>query len=268
MGRSLALSKTPYHLPQTMKDTATTTTMWSKTATKFRRKKSSSSSNKVCDTTDTDIICKNNSLPDAGGGGFAIVGKTPSADDASIMGEIIMLKEIDREYNAQHDVCKNNSSITESEMTMSNGPSASGEEERSEIVQVPSDVSDAFESDDEEECGEKELDEDVSAGEAVVDKVNGKGMTTDETPSVECSADAKPTSVVAAERNEETVQPTLYQKLERLMHERVTSINQMRKMLRYEIKLDNGESLFSLHTFTVQYVLHRTNGERPIRPQI
>jgi hypothetical protein len=235
-----------------------TATMWSKTAKKFRRMKPSSSSNKVCDA-DMDI-CKNNSLPDGvvGGGVFAIVGKTPSADDASMMAEEMLKEMIDREYDAQPDVCKNNSSSTESELTMSNGPSASGEEERGHLIaQMPSDVSDEFESDDEDEGEENELDEDISAGEAVVvDDGNDEGITTDETTSVDCNtAVSEPTSEVAAcesngaDAGEETAEPTLYQKLERMMHERTNSINQMSKMLSDEIKLDFGKS-FGLYIFT------------------
>lgn len=189
--------------------------MWSKTAKKFRRKKSSSS-NKVCDADIVDI-CK---------------GKTPSADDAS-------------EYNSQPDICKNNSSSTESEMTISNGPSASGEEERQEIAHMPSDVSDEFASDDDQDGGEHELDEVFLAEEAMVDDVNDKGpITTDETPSVDCNdTDAEPISEVASERIEEKVEPTsIYRSLESMMLERVNSINKIHKMLKNEVKLDNGKS--------------------------
>eukprot|EP00984_Skeletonema_dohrnii_P003629 scaffold1230_cov97-Skeletonema_dohrnii-CCMP3373.AAC.5 len=235
--------------------------MWTKTTKKFRRNKAS---NKACDA-DLDI-CKNNSLP-VSGEEFAIVGKTPSADDASSM---MMLKEMttDRECDAQQpDVCKNNSSSTESQMTMSHGPStsgeegrddivqmldeiaqmpshgpnASGEEERDEIAQMPSRGSDEFESDEEGD------DETLSAEEAVVDGVNDEGITV-ESPSVNDNG-AEPTSEVAAEPNDTTPAnddiakcTSMCRSLENMMHERVSSINQIRMILRDEIQADNGKS--------------------------
>ena len=219
--------------------------MWTKTTKKFRRNKAS---NKACDA-DLDI-CKNNSLP-VSGEEFAIVGKTPSADDAASM---MMLKEMvtDRECDAQQpDVCKNNSSSTESQMTMSHGPSASGEEGRdeiaqmlNEIAQMPSRGSDEFESDEEGDDGEqREVDETLSAEDAVVDEVNDKGIT-EESPSVNDNG-AEPTSEVAAEPNDATdiaKCTRMCHSLENMMHERVSSINQIRMILRDEIQADNGKS--------------------------
>ena len=223
--------------------------MWTKTTKKFRRNKAS---NKACDA-DLDI-CKNNSLP-VSGEEFAIVGKTPSADDASSM---MMLKEMtDRECDAQQpDVCKNNSSSTESQMTMSHGPSTSGEEGRdeiaqmlNEIAQMPSRGSDEFESDEEgDDDGEqREVDETLSAEDAVVDEVNDEGIT-EESPSVNVNG-AEPTSEVAAEPNDTTPAAndiakctSMCRSLENMMHERVSSINQIRMILRDEIQADNGKS--------------------------
>ena len=228
--------------------------MWTKTTKKFRRNKAS---NKACDA-DLDI-CKNNSLP-VSGEEFAIVGKTPSADDAASM---MMLKEMvtDRECDAQQpDVCKNNSSSTESQMTMSHGPSTSGEEGRDEIAQMPSHGSDEFESDEEGDDGEqREVDETLSAEEAAVDEVNVEGGITEESPSVNVNG-AEPTSEVAAEPNDATdiaKCTSMCRSLENMMHDRVSSINQIRMILRDEIQADNGKSSKSqyLHVYYLSIAL-------------
>ena len=227
--------------------------MLSRTARIFRRKKSSSS-NKACDA--HQLLCKNNSLPldsDDGGEQFPFIGKTLSAGDASVL-EIVE-ETPDAEY-AQPDVCKNNSSGTETDMTMSEGPSASGEE----IAQMPSSVSNGiFESDEEEEVDDlddaKESDEHDAteemvevATEALVSAADedGEPITDDETPMsevVEKSHVAGPVVDSSVETKQDSDEfPTL----EALMLERVNNINQIKKMLRQEFKLDNGKLHISL----------------------
>lgn len=227
--------------------------MLSSTIRIFRRKKSSSSK-KACDA--HQLLCKNNSLPldsDDGGEQFPFIGKTLSAGDASVL-EIV--EETPDAESAQPDVCKNNSSGTESDMTMSEGPSASGEE----IAQMPSSVSNGiFESDDEEEVDDlddaKESDEHYTteemvevATEALVSAADedGEPITDDETPKsevVEKSHVAGPVVDSSVETKQDSDEfPTL----EALMLERVNNINQIKKMLRQEFKLDNGELHISI----------------------
>ena len=227
--------------------------MLSRTTRYFRRKKSSSSK-KACDA--HQLLCKNNSLPidsDDGGEQFPFIGKTLSAGDASVL-EIV--EETPDAESAQPDVCKNNSSGTESEMTMSEGPSASGEE----IAQMPSSVSNGiFESDDEEEVDDlddaKESDEHYTTEEMVevatetlvsAADEDGEPITDDETPKsevVEKSHVAGPVVDSSVETKQDSDEfPTL----EALMLERVNNINQIKKMLRQEFKLDNSELHISL----------------------
>ena len=229
--------------------------MLSRTTRYFRRKKSSSSK-KACDA--HQLLCKNNSLPidsDDGGEQFPFIGKTLSAGDASVLQMVEETPTPDSE-SAQPDVCKNNSSGTESDMTMSEGPSASGEE----IAQMPSSVSNGiFESDDEEEVDDlddaKESDEHYTteemvevATEALVSAADedGEPITDDETPKsevVEKSHVAGPVVDASVETKQDSDEfPTL----EALMLERVNNINQIKKMLRQEFKLDNGELHISL----------------------
>lgn len=228
--------------------------MLSRTTRIFRRKKSSSSK-KACDA--HQLLCKNNSLPldsDDGGEQFQFIGKTLSAGDSSVL-EIV--EETPDAESAQPDVCKNNSSGTETDMTMSEGPSASGEE----IAQMPSSVSNGiFESDDEEEEVDdlddaKESDEHYIteemvevATEALVSAADedGEPITDDETPMsevVEKSHVAGPVVDSSVETKQDSDEfPTL----EALMLERVNNINQIKKMLRQEFKLDNGKLHISL----------------------
>ncbi len=227
--------------------------MWSRTTRYFRRKKSSSSK-KACDA--HQLLCKNNSLPidsDDGGEQFPFIGKTLSAGDASVLE---MVEETPDAESAQPDVCKNNSSGTESDMTMSEGPSASGEE----IAQMPSSVSNGiFESDDEEEVDDlddtKEYDEHYTTEEMVevatetlasAAAESGEPITDDETPKsevVEKSHVAGPVVDSSVETKQDSDEfPTL----EALMLERVNNINQIKKMLRQEFKLDNGELHISI----------------------
>eukprot|EP00986_Skeletonema_menzelii_P012681 scaffold7126_cov142-Skeletonema_menzelii.AAC.5 len=197
--------------------------MWTKTAKKFRRNKS-----KACEA---DMnICKNNSLPVDCGEGFNTIEKTPSADDVGMI-------------DAQPDVCKNNSSSTDSQLTMSHGPSASSEEECYDISHMPSNPSDEFESDDEGDDGEQhEVVENISDEEEVADEVNDQFIT-DETPSIDC----KPTSEVSAESDDTHAKDIakctrICQSFERMLLERVNSINQIKMILREEIKMDSGKS--------------------------
>ena len=62
---------------------------------------------------------------------------------------------------AQPDVCKSNSSSTDSQLTMSHGPSASDEDEQNQVVET------------------------LSVEEVVVDEVNYQ-VIKDETPSMNC----------------------------------------------------------------------------------
>ena len=208
------------------KDTNKRTNMWTKTAKKFRRSKA------AADNANADI-CKNNSLPDVDAEGVAILGKSLSADDASTM----MVEEID----AHPDVCKNNSSSTESQMTMSQGPSTSCEEGEV-IALVTSSVSDEFASDVERDDGQRNVEDTNSAGEVVVDAVSNKDTSDEDTSCVNSASEvsAQPDENIQAENIAKCTR--LCQGLENMMHERVNSINQIKKVLKNEIKLDSGKS--------------------------
>ncbi len=251
--------------------------MWTKTAKKFRRSKSAAGN------ADAEI-CKNNSLPVAGAEEFAIVGKTPSADDANI--STMIVEQINKGYDAHPDVCKNNSSSTESQMTMSHGPSGSGEEEGEEIAlvsssasdkfaseddgqhdveestsgeeeceeiaQVPSKRSDEFESDDEGDDGQRNAEDTISAEQVVVTAITDKDTFNKDTSCI------KPASEASAQPDETTQAENLTkctrmcQGLESMMLERVNSINEIRKVLRNEIKMDSGKfSSFDISCLTL-----------------
>ena len=191
----------------------------------FRRSGSGSSTKN--NNADVDI-CKNNSLPDTcfnilpdTSGEELVVQKTLSADDASMM----MLKEDD----SQPEICKNNSSQTDSEMTMSNGPSDSGEE----IVQLPSEVSDEFASDDEGDDGQQDLIEAKPASITVEEIRSGEFHDTEAELLTEATDNTPAQDIEKCAR--------MYQGLEGMMLNRVSTINQIRGMLRDEIKRDNGE---------------------------
>ncbi|KAL7501531.1 hypothetical protein ACHAWT_009800, partial [Skeletonema menzelii] len=99
---------------------------------------------------------------------------------------------------------------------------------------------DEFESDDEGDDGEQhEVVENISDEEEVADEVNDQFIT-DETPSIDC----KPTSEVSAESDDTHAKDIakctrICQSFERMLLERVNSINQIKMILREEIKMDS-----------------------------
>ena len=112
---------------------------------------------------------------------------------------------------------------------------------------MPSNRSDEFESDDEGDDGQRNVEETISAEHVVVDAVIDKGTSDENTSCIESSSTShvKCTSEVSAQETtqaENVAKCTrMCQGLESMMMERVNSINQIRKVLRDEIKMDSGK---------------------------